>query len=162
MSRLLPWLEQSGLGYFMRESGPWTYPVVNLAHVLGIALLFGSVVVVDLALVRRPRPVDRLAAVADAASPIAMIGFALAVVSGAGLLASNGSEYIGNPFFLIKFPAIALGAVNAWLLTRSAAWRALRAGTIGPRDLVSLRLRGGLSLLCWLVAIAAGRMIGYW
>ncbi len=162
MSGLLTWIEGSGLGRVMRESGPWTYPIVNLAHLLGIGLLFGAVVVIDLALIRRQRPAAALAGVADAASPIATAGFLLAVTSGIGLLASNGSEYIGNPFLLIKFPAIAAGALNAWLLTRSAAWRALRHGESTARQLGQLRLRGTVSLLCWIVAITAGRMIGYW
>lgn len=163
MSALLTWLEQSGLGSFMRESGPWTYPAVNLAHVLGIALLFGSVAVIDLALLRLGRrPAGAVAAVAGAASPLASAGFLLAVVSGAGLLASNGSEYVGNPFFLVKFPAIGLGALNAALLRRSAAWRDLRRGVVAPDGVKRLRVAGALSLVCWLAAIASGRMIGYW
>jgi len=49
----------SALGHFMRESGPWTYAIVNLAHILGIAALFGAVLIIDLRLLgvwrRTPR-----------------------------------------------------------------------------------------------------------
>ena len=38
----MAWMQTSTLGHFMRESGPWTYAVVNLTHILGLASLFGS------------------------------------------------------------------------------------------------------------------------
>jgi hypothetical protein len=55
---LLASIEASPLGRMMRESGPWTYAVVNLAHILGIASLFGAILVLDLRLlgVGRNRP----------------------------------------------------------------------------------------------------------
>lgn len=164
MNSLLAWIEQSALGHFVRDSGPWTYPLVNLAHIFGIATLFGSVLVIDLALlgVGRKRSAAALAAIAEATTPIAAAGFLLAVASGIGLLSSNGSEYAGNPFFAIKFPAIALGLLNAIIVRRSAAWRALRAGSASTANARSLALMAITSLLCWTVAIGAGRLIGYW
>jgi hypothetical protein len=163
LSSVLTWIEQSSLGHFVRESGPWTYPVINLAHILGIATLFGSVLVMDLTLlgVGRAQPWAR-AAVASAAAPIARAGFLLAAASGLGLVSANGSEYTGNPFFMIKFPIIALGLLNAAVITRSAAWRALRAGEPSRPDQRRLALLAGTSLVCWSGAVAAGRMIGYW
>jgi hypothetical protein len=163
VSSLLIWIEQSALGHFVRESGPWTYPIVNLAHILGIATLFGSVLVMDLTLlgVGRAQPWAR-AAVARAAVPIARIGFVLAAASGLGLLSSNGSEYVANPFFMIKFPVIALGLLNAALITRSASWRALGEGELSREGNRRLAAMAVMSLVCWTGAIAAGRMIGYW
>jgi hypothetical protein len=160
----LTWLEQSALGHLVRESGPWTYPAINLAHIFGIATLFGSVLIVDLALLGlgRSRTPAALAAIADAAAPLAAAGFLLAAASGIGLLASNGTEYAGNPFLLVKFPAIGLGAANALAINRSSAWRALRAGDPTPSDRRRLRRMAGVSLVCWSSAIGAGRMIGYW
>jgi hypothetical protein len=46
----LAWLETSMLGHAMRNSGVWTYGVVNLFHILGVATLFGAVLVLDLRL----------------------------------------------------------------------------------------------------------------
>ena len=50
MRELLTWLEGSGLGYAMRSAGVWSYGVANLIHILGVATLFGSVLVLDLRL----------------------------------------------------------------------------------------------------------------
>ena len=161
MQELLASIEASPLGRIMRESGPWTYPLVNLAHILGIASLFGAVLVLDLRLLGlgRRRPLGPLA---EAAVPVARVGFVLAVASGIGLLTANATEYEGNPFLLIKFPAIAIGLANALLLGRSAAWHAARSGTATAADGRRLAIMGGVSLMSWLVAITAGRLIGYW
>ena len=161
MHDVLAWLEVSALGRFMRESGPWTYAIVNLCHILGVSTLFGAVLILDVRLLGLWRRIP-LATLADAATPVAAVGFGLAVTSGMGLLATQATEYVGNPFFYIKFPAIAIGFVNALLLTRTAAWRARGTRELSQREDRQLAWMGGTSLACWLTAIGAGRMIGYW
>src|SRR5215471_81493 len=116
-------MQASALGHFMRESGPWTYAIVNLAHVLGIATLFGSILVLDLRLVGVGRRVP-LAALSSAVVPVAATGFVIAVTTGVGLLATKATEYVGNPFLLVKFPAIALGLINAAAVRLTGAWKA--------------------------------------
>ena len=157
----LSWLEASALGVAVRASGVWAYAVINLVHILGVATLFGAILVLDLRLLglwhRLP-----LTTVATPALPVAVCGVALAFLSGICLLATNGSEYVGNPFLLIKFPAIALGLCNVIAISRMSGWRARRQREPLPRERRQLAYAGGLSLLCWLTAIAAGRLIGYW
>jgi hypothetical protein len=158
---LLVWLQASGLGRAMRESGPWTYAVVNLIHILGIGTLFGSVVILDLRLLGVWRRVP-LAHVADVAAPTAAAGFAVAATSGVCMLTANATDYVGNPFFLVKFPAIAIGFVNAVMVRRSAAWKHRHADELSAAERRRLAWMGGASLACWLTAVGAGRMIGYW
>lgn len=157
----MAWLQASALGHVMRESGPWAYPIVNLAHVLGVALLFGAVVILDLRLlgVWRRTP---LAALSDAAVPVATFGFLLAASSGSGLLATKATEYADNPFLYIKLGAIGFGLLNVTALNLLPAWHARRIRALSPRETRQLAWVGGTSLACWLTAIAAGRMIAYW
>jgi hypothetical protein len=157
----MAWLQTSALGHFMRESGPWTYGIVNLCHILGIGLLFGAVVILDLRLLGVWRGIP-LTSLADAAAPVAACGFVLAATSGVGLLATKATEYIDNPFLYIKFPAIAIGLVNALLLNLSPAWQARHERVLSPRENRQLAWMGGMSLACWLTAIGAGRLIAYW
>ena len=154
-------MQGSALGHFMRESGPWTYAIVNLAHVLGIATLFGSILVLDLRLVGVGRRIP-LSALSSAIVPVATVGFCVAATTGIGLLATKTTEYVGNPFLLIKFPAIALGLINVVVLKRSEAWRAHWERDLTEQEQRQLAIMGGLSLVCWLTAITAGRMIAYW
>jgi uncharacterized protein DUF6644 len=161
LRELAAWMQTSALGHFMRESGAWTYAVVNLFHILGVASLFGSVLVLDLRLMGVGRRIP-LAALADATVPVATAGFAVAATTGVGLLATKATEYVGNPFLAIKFPAIALGLINVLALRLSPAWQARGQRELSRRELRQLSLMGGLSLACWLTAITAGRMIAYW
>jgi len=152
------WLEGSALGHLMRTAGVWTYGAVNLVHILGIATLFGSVLVLDLRLLGAWRRVP-LAAL-ETALTLAACGFALAVLSGVALITTNATEYLGNPFLPIKFTAIGLGLANVIIVQFLPAWRARAAEPQASR--LALQVVGGTSLACWIVAVAAGRMIGYW
>lgn len=161
LPEFLAWIQSSALGLFMRQSGPWTYGIVNLGHILGVSTLFGSILILDLHLlgVWRRAP---LAALSRATVPVAQAGFAVAAATGICLLSSNATEYLDNPFFAIKFPAIGLGLLNVWLLSRLPAWQARGERDLTSREHRQLALMGGASLGCWLTAISAGRMIGYW
>src|SRR5690348_15381717 len=101
----MAWVEASALGQAMRSSGPWAYAVVNLLHILGIATLFGSVLLLDLRLIGLWRRVP-LAGLAAVAVPVAACGLAIALTTGVGLFATRATEYYGNPFLSIKFPAL--------------------------------------------------------
>jgi hypothetical protein len=161
MTSLLSWLEGSALGELLRGSGVWTYGVINLAHIAGIATLFGSVLLLDLRLLGAWRSLP-LATIARPTVPLAAIGFTLAAVAGVCMLSFNGSEYIGNPFLLIKFPAIGLALLNALVVSRLPAWRERASREPTERERWQLAAAGGISLVWWITALAAGRMIGYW
>ena len=146
----------------MRESGPWTYAIVNLTHILAVSTLFGSVLMLDLRLLGVWSRRLRIADLASAVMPVAMTGFLIAIGTGSAMLATKATAYVDNPFLLIKFPAIALGVINAAVLTRMPAWRELHVRALTPRERRQLALFGGISLTAWLTAVTCGRMIGYW
>jgi formate-dependent nitrite reductase membrane component NrfD len=154
----LIWMENSALGEWVRGAGVWAYGVVNLVHILGIAVLFGSVLILDLRLLGWRRSVS-LADVTHVTVPLAIAGFCLAAISGICMLATNGSEYADNPFLSIKFGAIALAALNAAVLLRFPVWTNKKHDSATR---TTFAIFGGVSLLCWVVAIGSGRMIGYW
>ena len=94
--------------------------------------------------------------------PVATTGFIIAAISGVCLLATKATEYVGNPFIYIKFPAIGLGLLNVAALNSLSAWKQHKVREPSSREQAKLALIGGISLFCWLTAITAGRMIGYW
>jgi len=141
--------------------GVWSYGIINLVHILGIILLFGSILILDLRLLGVWRQVP-LAQLSRPTTSMAQIGFILAVSSGIPMLTVKTTDYIGNPFLLIKFPAIALALVNIWLVHRTTAWRAHRERDLLPAEQRRLAQGAALSLAFWLTAITSGRMIGYW
>ena len=161
MHDLLAWLESSMLGHAMRNSGVWTYGVVNLAHILGVSTLFGSVLVLDLRLLGLWRTVP-LPSIAGPTVPVATTGFVIAALTGVALLATKATEYDGNPFLLIKFPAIAVALVNVAVVSSRPAWKDMGRRESTAADRRTLAIGGAVSLAAWLTAIGAGRMIGYW
>jgi hypothetical protein len=161
LEALLVWLEGSGLGQLMRTSGVWTYGVVNLVHILGVATLLGAVLMLDLRLLGVWRRVP-LAMLEKPAVSLGVCGFAVAVASGVCLVTTNATEYLANPFVPIKFAAIGLGVVNVLGVQALAAWRERHADPLPARARAVLATAGGVSLACWLAAASAGRMIGYW
>ena len=161
MLPFLAWLETSMLGHAMRNSGVWTYGVVNLFHILGVATLFGAVLVLDLRLLGLWRTVP-IPSIAGPTVPVATTGFVIAALTGVGLLATKATEYAGNPFLLIKFPAIAVALLNVAVVTSRPAWKAMGVREPTPPERRTLAVCGGVSLAAWLTAVGAGRMIGYW
>src|SRR5882724_9447184 len=118
----MAWLQGSAVGHAMRESGVWIYGIVNLIHILGVASFFGAVLVLDLRLLGLWRKVG-LPAVSEPAVPVATMGLVVAVISGVCLLATKATEYVGNPFIYIKFPAIGVGILNVVALNSLSAWK---------------------------------------
>lgn len=161
MYDFLAWLEGSALGSSIRGAGAWSYGLINLVHILGLSTLFGAVLVLDLRLLGCWRRVP-LALLARPTVPLAAAGFCVAALSGICLLSTNATDYDGNPFLLIKFPAIALGLANVVALTRLQAWKERAAREPTQRESAQLAAAGGISLACWLTAVGAGRLIGYW
>ncbi|MGZ8311052.1 MAG: DUF6644 family protein [Allosphingosinicella sp.] len=138
----------------LQESG-WLYAGVNTLHVLGIALLVGAIVVLDLRLLRVWRGVP-LPTLAGPAVTVASAGLCVAIPSGAALLTVQATEYVANPFLYGKFAAILVGLLNvAALRLAGREWTEER--------FARRQVAGGLvSLVSWLAALTAGRLIAYW
>jgi len=151
MDALLAALAEWGPAAALRGSR-WGYAAVNTAHVLGIAVLVGAVLPMDLRLMGAWRGVDR-AALVRVLAPVAAAGLALAGAAGFMLFAVRPGEYAAMPLFLAKLGLVVLGAGSAIALHVRHGARLERAGR--------LEWAGALSLTCWLGALVAGRMIAY-
>jgi uncharacterized membrane protein len=159
---LLTGLEASALGEALRGSGVWTYGILNLVHVLGIGMLLGAVLILDLRLLGVWRDIP-LRSVAAPTVQLSAAGVLVAMVSGVLMLSVNGADYVGNPFLYVKLPLLGVALLNVLAVQRLAAWRRMRAGAAAdPGDHRLLAAVGGVSLVLWLAIVVCGRMIGYW
>jgi hypothetical protein len=151
-------LQNMGFATALRQSF-WVYPIVNTGHIVGLALLFGAIVPLDLRLIGFWRSVP-IGAMARMLLPVAIAGLVLAVSSGALLFSTRAVEYAGVTLFWIKLSLITAAVANALLLHLTAAWTVYQdselLGTM-PR----LQLAGALSIGLWLAIIFCGRLIGY-
>jgi hypothetical protein len=145
-------IEQAGPVLALRNS-TLVYPIVNAVHIIGVALLFGSIVALDLRLVGWRRDVGATDAFARLLLPVAITGLAVAIPAGLLLFATDARAYASSPLFQAKIAVIAIAIANAlWL--RTTDWQ-------GPHGGRRAALAGVASIALWLAAIVLGRLIGY-
>lgn len=133
-------------------SHPWLYPVLESLHVVGIALLFGSLVLLELRIwgLGAALPVGALARLA---LPLSLAGFCLAAGTGLTMFISQPGELLANRVFVLKISLVMLAGLNA------ASFHA--RGSLQSLDRVA-RAQTLISLGLWLAVIICGRWIAYY
>ena len=106
-------LEGSGLGRAMRE-WLWLYPSIEVLHIVGIALLFGSIAVLDLRLLGFSRSISARR-LARHVLPWTAASFLLIVPSGLMMFTAHATEFIQSNVFVLKMMLILAAGVNAAL-----------------------------------------------
>ncbi|TLX56204.1 DUF2214 domain-containing protein [Stutzerimonas nosocomialis] len=132
------------------------YLVVNAAHILGIGLLLGAILPLDLLLVRSTHGRD-LTAIGPFLVRVAATGTALAVITGLWLFSVRPVEYAGNPAFLFKAALLVLAIGNVALQHRGEGFDAALCG----EPTMPVRVLAAGSAVLWLSILIAGRSIGF-
>jgi hypothetical protein len=152
----LEWLQSTWIGTTVAES-LWGYPTFETMHAIGMAMLIGSLGLIDLRVLgyKPELPLFNTRALL----PLAWIGFTLNAFSGTLLFMSNAVEFFDNIMFRFKIVLIILAGINAALLSRGI-FRDVPAGaavvpTTGAKWLAAT------SLMFWFGAIVCGRFIAY-
>lgn len=151
-------IEATPLGVAMRQ-WLWLYPSVEVVHLVGIALLFGSIAVLDLRLLGLSReiPVRRLAA---HVLPWTIGSFALIVPSGLAMFVAHATDLISNPAFVTKMIVLMLAGTNAAVF-HAGVYRNASQWDVAVMPPAAARLSAALSLLLWISVIACGRLLAY-
>jgi len=153
---LLVSLESSGFSTWLRESNSiWGYPTVLTLHTVGLALLVGANTVLDLRLLGfgRRLPLAELAQ----AFRIMWIGFWINAVTGAMLFAPDATTRGTTPLFQGKLLLVACGVIVILLIRRQVFGDTPDRPRIGG----AAKLLAATSLVVWIAAITAGRLMAY-
>lgn len=153
LNALLAALEGTEVAQALRASR-WGYAAVNAAHILGIGLLIGAIVPLNLRFLGLWRTVPRPMLV-RVLVPVAACGLALALTAGLLLFSVRAQEYAGVGFLRIKMALVAIGLLAAVTL-HHAHGRLLESASDSR-----LALHAILSLICWISALACGRLIAF-
>ncbi|CAN5639102.1 hypothetical protein BH10PSE6_BH10PSE6_12230 [soil metagenome] len=153
---LVEWIGAWPGAVFLRDSGT-AYLLVNAAHILGVGLLVGAILPLDLRLLGFFRHVP-LAVLAPFLSRAAAAGAVLAIVTGLWLFSVKPDEYLGNAAFLWKAGLLVLALANVALQHGNRRFAAAVAGGVLQP---TVRLVALGSILLWLSVLVAGRWIGF-
>ena len=150
-------IEESGLSTWLRESeSPFAFYFVLLFHTFGLALLVGANTVMDLRLlgIQREIPLAPLKRLFG----IMWLGFAINAASGVLLLIAYPTKALTNPVFYIKL--ILIGSA-VWVMTKLNS-RVFEDLSLDEATMISRgRTLAKWSLLLWIGAITAGRLLAY-
>lgn len=157
MMDFLLWLEQLPFCIWVRESSSiWAFPMFLFMHALGMSMIAGVSAVVDLGILgfwpRIPiKPLERL-------YPLMWTGFWINAVTGTVLMIADASTKLTNPVFYIKMVFVFAG-VALLVVMRKRVFE----GSELDRAPVTGRAKflAWASLICWLGAITAGRLLAY-
>jgi hypothetical protein len=152
-------LEATALATALRDS-VWAYPLVNAAHVLGVALLVGAIIPLDLRLLSAWRSVP-LGPLWQVLTHTAGAGLSLAIVFGSLLFITRATEYAASKLFIYKMVVVGVATANALVLRVFAPEELLRMRSTTEKLPGRVQLAGGISLAGWLTALTLGRLVGY-
>jgi len=151
-------VEASALGQAMRQ-WLWLYPSVEIVHITGIALLFGSIAVFDLRLLGFARKIP-VRSLARHVLPWTAASFLLIIPSGLMMFTAHASDFIASPVFVTKMCLIMAAGINAALFHAMVFRTAAGWDTDAPAPLAA-RAAAAVSLLIWISVIACGRLLAY-
>lgn len=151
-------IEMSALGVAMRQS-LWLYPIVEIVHLTGIALLFGSIAILDLRLLGVSRAVQ-VTRLARHVLPWTAAAFLLIVPSGLMMFVAHASDFIRSDVFALKMGLILAAGTNAAVF-HAGTFRGAAAWDVDRPPPAAARAAAGVSLVLWVSVIACGRLLAY-
>ncbi len=148
------WAEASWLGQGVRQS-LWLFPVIEAVHLLGLCLLGGSLLIVDLRMFGVGLKDQSIAELAKRARPWLIASVVVLLVTGLLIFLSEAVKAYYNQSFWVKMWALAIGLVYTFAVRE----RIVRDETLDTS--VKSRMLATASMTVWFVVAAAGRWIGY-
>lgn len=149
-------IAQSSLATFVGQS-TWAYPALETLHVLGIALVFGPILLFDLRVLGLNRDME-LRRLHQALLPWVWAGFLINAASGALMFVSDAAAFAANPAFRVKLGLIAIAGFNALLFQIGLFPKMIRIDGANER---SAKASAAASIALWVAIITAGRLMAY-
>jgi hypothetical protein len=156
--RTFVWLEETAVSVWIREyPGLLGFPFILFLHTLGLAMIAGVSIAIDIWLLRNPTLVD--GARMKGLIRTMWLGFGINTVSGVALLAAYPAKALTNPVFYAKLLLVAVGVYGVASIKREL----FPAGYAAPGAAVTAAARhwATASIVVWLGAIVTGRLLAY-
>jgi hypothetical protein len=152
----LEWLQNTWIAHLVAES-LWGYPTFETMHTIGMALLIGSLGLINIRVLGFKSDLPILET--RKLLPLAWLGFTLNAISGTLLFTSDATTFFASYTFRLKIILIVLGGINAALLSNQIFKTAPAGGPVTPTT--GAKWIAATSLVFWFGAVIAGRLIAY-
>jgi hypothetical protein len=153
-------LQETDFSTWLRES-QYAFPLIEAAHLLGLALSFGLILVTDLRLTGLLLRRVPLADLLDQLRWYVFGGFALTFGTGILLFVAEPETLVNNLPFWLKVACVVLACINALVFEIRFGHRAQQWAN-GPVLPAGATLAGWVSLVFWTLATIFGRSIPYY
>src|SRR5260221_800941 len=142
-------------GPYVNGTG-WAFGFGQVLHFMGLCLLFGVMLIVDLRLLGLFKRLPMKAVLAFL--PLAVVGFVFMAASGWEFVTTNPKLYWTNPAFRMKMYLILIAGLNALFFT---VYEHRHAALVGPNGETSYvtKVTAGLSLILWTAILLFGRLL---
>ena len=148
------WCEATPVGRAIADS-VWAFPILEAAHLLGLCVLGGALLVVDLRLLGLGLTGQPVARLARYARPWLVASVIVMVLTGVPLFLSEAIKAYYNTSFWVKMCTLPVALTFTFVVRERVARR--EADDPG----VTGRIVGAVSLALWFTVAAAGRWIGF-
>lgn len=138
----------------------WGYAVAESAHLIGIVIMFGAILLADLRIIGLGGAISMRLLTSGFLLRVTWIGFAIVVLSGLSLFSAYAPDTIMSPVFLAKMALIAAAGANMLLFTFRFSKGMDQWDTAGAVPSAA-RLSAACSITLWTLTIFAGRLIAY-
>jgi hypothetical protein len=155
---MLQGLEDSSWAVAIRQSS-WLYPMLEIVHIIGIALLVGPALMFDLRLLGFSKKLP-VSALAQHLLPWSRRGLLLIVPSGLLLFITNAATLGYNPVFKIKMLLLVVAGLNVLVFHRFT-FPSVLAGNENTILTPAAKVTAVISIIAWLAIIACGRLLAY-
>ena len=157
MNSVFNWMESTWINS-LALNYTWTWPILETLHFIGMSLLIGAILVMDLRLLGVQRVIPSLTV--HQLLPLAFIGFGINLLTGIVFLFGDPFRYAANPSFQMKMVLILLAGLNALLYAKKVA-PALHAAPQHSDTPGIAKAVGATSIVLWIGVIVFGRLIPY-
>ena len=159
MENIIQQLNDLPLAETIRTSA-LAFPWLESIHVLAIALVLGTIAIVDLRLLGLASVNRPVTVLIRRVLPVTWIAFTVAVITGVAMFLSNAMEYTENTAFLVKMALLLLAGVNM-LVFHLVTYRGVGQWDLSARTPFGARAAGAVSISVWIAVVAFGRWIGF-
>jgi hypothetical protein len=157
MNAVYDWMTSSWINSLVMNYA-WSWPTLETLHFLGLCMLIGAVLVMDLRLIGFQRVIP-LSAV-HALTPLAIGGFLINLITGLGFLFGDPHLYVANYAFWVKMGLIVLAALNYLLFAYRVEPQLVALGPTDDTPPIAKAI-GVASLVFWFGVLAYGRLLPY-